>query len=130
MRARQSAPDEPAAVDGLAGVVFPSDFGFESGCVVLSAPEFESEFESDDELPPAAETESELESELDPPSDEPSDDEAGDADRRFAVRSFLAQPVPLKWIVGAVKALRTGAAPQIGQTVGPSAVTEWMTSKR
>jgi hypothetical protein len=126
MRACQSAPDEPAGVDGLAGVDFPSDFGFDSGWAGLSPPDSEPELESDVELPPAAESESEL----DPPSEEPSDDEAGDADRRFALRSFLAQPVPLKWIVGAVKALRTGAAPQIGQTVGPSAVTEWMTSKR
>lgn len=53
-----------------------------------------------------------------------------DADRELELRSFLAQPVPLKWIVGAVKALRTGAAPQTAQTVGPSAVSEWMTSNR
>ena len=38
-------------------------------------------------------------------------------------RSFFAQPDPLKWIDGAENALRTGAAPQTGQTVGPSAVT-------
>ncbi|HUQ79116.1 MAG TPA: hypothetical protein VM427_09660 [Patescibacteria group bacterium] len=45
-------------------------------------------------------------------------------------RSFFAQPDPLKWIEGAEKALRTGAAPQTGQTVGPSAVTPWITSDR
>ena len=38
-------------------------------------------------------------------------------------RSFFAQPDPLKWIEGAENALRTGAAAQTGQTVGPSALT-------
>jgi hypothetical protein len=66
--------------------------------------------------------------ELDPPSAEA--EAALDAERAAVLRSFFAQPLPRKWIVGAEKALRTGAAPQIGQTVGPSAVTEWMTSKR
>ena len=47
-----------------------------------------------------------------------------------ARRSFLAQPEPLKWIAAAVIALRTGPPPQIGQVVGPSAWTPWMTSKR
>ena len=45
-------------------------------------------------------------------------------------RSFFAQPDPLKWIEGAENALRTGAAPQTGQRVGPSAVTPWITSNR
>jgi hypothetical protein len=45
-------------------------------------------------------------------------------------RSFLAQPDPLKWIAGAVKALRTGPPPHEGQLVGPSAWTPWMTSNR
>lgn len=45
-------------------------------------------------------------------------------------RSFFAQPDPLKWIEGAEKALRTGAAPQTGHAVGPSAVTPWITSNR
>ena len=53
-----------------------------------------------------------------------------DGDRDVELRSFFAQPDPLKWIVGAVNALRTGAAPQTGQLAGPSAVTEWMTSNR
>src|SRR5436190_613885 len=47
-----------------------------------------------------------------------------------ARRSFFAQPEPLKWIVGAVTAFRTGAASQTGQVSGPAAVTEWMTSNR
>jgi hypothetical protein len=56
--------------------------------------------------------------------------ESRDLDLAAAPRSFLAQPLPLKWIVGGAKALRTGEAPQMGHAVGPSAVTEWTTSKR
>jgi len=61
----------------------------------------------------------------DPPS-EPLDDDF----RALAPRSFLAQPDPLKWIVGAVKALRTSWLPQIGQLVGPASLTPCSTSKR
>lgn len=68
------------------------------------------------------------ESEPEPPSDDAA--AALDAEREAELRSFFAQPVPLKWNVGAENALRTGAAPQMGQVAGPSAVTEWMTSKR
>ena len=57
-------------------------------------------------------------------------DAALDAEREAVLRSFFAQPLPLKWIVGAEKAFRTGDAWQIGQAVGPSALSEWMTSKR
>lgn len=46
------------------------------------------------------------------------------------LRSFFAQPEPLKWIDGAVKAFRTGDAPQTTHDSGPSAVTPWMTSNR
>ena len=45
-------------------------------------------------------------------------------------RSFFAQPEPLKWIDGAENPFRTGAAPHTGQTVGPSALTPWITSNR
>jgi hypothetical protein len=45
-----------------------------------------------------------------------------------ARRSFLAQPDPLKWIVGAAIALRTGPDPHKGQDAGGSAWTPWMTS--
>ena len=66
-----------------------------------------------------------------PPSEPPP---AGTPSRAFeraaAPRSFFAQPLPLKWIVGGANALRTGEAPQIGQAVGPCAVTEWTTSNR
>ena len=62
--------------------------------------------------------------------DAESDDAAGLCEREVELRSFLAQPDPLKWIDGALNAFRTGAAPQTGQRSGPSAVTEWMTSKR
>ena len=57
-------------------------------------------------------------------------DAAFEAERDAELRSFFAQPLPLKWIVGAETAFRTGEAPQMGHAVGPSAVTEWMTSKR
>src|SRR6266550_1242650 len=57
-------------------------------------------------------------------------DAAFEAERDAELRSFFAQPLPLKWIVGAETAFRTGDAPQMGHAVGPSAVTEWMTSKR
>jgi len=57
-------------------------------------------------------------------------DAAFEAERAAELRSFLAQPLPLKWIVGAEKALRTGDAPQIGHVSGPLAVTDWRTSKR
>jgi hypothetical protein len=57
-------------------------------------------------------------------------DAAFEAERDAELRSFFAQPLPRKWIVGAENAFRTGPAPQTGQLVGPSAVTEWMTSKR
>jgi hypothetical protein len=45
-------------------------------------------------------------------------------------RSFFAQPVPLKWIAGAVIPFRTGPLPHCGHVAGPSAWTPWMTSKR
>ena len=57
-------------------------------------------------------------------------DAAFEAERDAELRSFFAQPLPLKWIVGAETAFRTGEAPQMGHVVGPSAVTEWMTSNR
>jgi hypothetical protein len=88
--------------------------------------------------PPASAPESEPESEPEPePEPEPeaeplsaAADAAFEAERAAELRSFLAQPLPLKWIVGAEKALRTGDAPQIGQLSGASAVTDWRTSKR
>jgi len=45
----------------------------------------------------------------------------------LVLRSFLAQPDPLKWTAGADKALRSGA-PQTGQLAGPGSFTPWMTS--
>jgi len=46
-------------------------------------------------------------------------------------RSFLAQPVPLKWIVGAAIALRiVPSAPHDGQNVGPESWTPWRMSER
>jgi hypothetical protein len=64
-------------------------------------------------------------------SDEPSSPLfVEDDDRADAWRSFLAQPEPLKWTVGALMALRTGPLPHNGQAVGGSAWTPCMTSKR
>ncbi len=72
--------------------------------------------------------------EEDPPSDPleapPSDPLDEDAFRALAPRSFFAQPDPLKWIVGAVNALRTSWLPQTGQLLGPASWTPCSTSKR
>ena len=46
-------------------------------------------------------------------------------------RSFFAQPVPLKWTVGATKAFRSvSSAPQAGQNRGAGASIPWMNSVR
>jgi hypothetical protein len=55
---------------------------------------------------------------------------ACEADRALVLRSFFAQPVPLKWIVGAEKALRSVPTWQAGQVAGPAAWTLWITSNR
>ena len=47
-----------------------------------------------------------------------------------ARRSFLAQPEPLKWMVGGVNAFLTGPLPHRAQTAGPSSWIPRMTSKR
>ena len=47
-----------------------------------------------------------------------------------ARRSFLAQPVPLKWIAGAVNAFLTGPPSHSGHVVGSSAWTPRRTSNR
>jgi len=49
-----------------------------------------------------------------------------EADRR----SFLAQPEPLKTIVGGANALRIGPEPHSGHASGAGSCTPWMTSKR
>jgi hypothetical protein len=46
------------------------------------------------------------------------------------LRSFLAQPDPLKWIDGAENALRTGDAAHTGHSVGPGSSIRWIASKR
>lgn len=51
-------------------------------------------------------------------------------ERDVALRSFLAQPEPLKWTDGAEKPLRTGPSWQTGQVVGPSALMPWIISNR
>ncbi len=62
-----------------------------------------------------------------------SDDSPDSADRvGFALaplRSFLAQPDPLKWIVGGLNALlRVPRAPQAGQAAGALPLIEWRIS--
>jgi hypothetical protein len=47
-----------------------------------------------------------------------------------ARRSFLAQPVPLKWIAGAANAFLTGPPSHSGHVVGSSAWTPRRTSNR
>jgi hypothetical protein len=61
---------------------------------------------------------------------DPAPDLSFAADRAAAPRSFFAQPLPLKWIVGGANAFRTGPLRQTGQWVGPSLLTPWITSKR
>lgn len=68
--------------------------------------------------------------------DESSPDAPSAADEREAreameaCRSFLAQPEPLKWIVGGEKAFFTGPRPHSVHAVGPSSWTPRTTSKR
>jgi len=50
--------------------------------------------------------------------------------RAAELRSFFAQPEPLKWIVGGAKPFRTGPLPHEGHCVGPAASTPWITSNR
>jgi hypothetical protein len=73
----------------------------------------------------------------DPPLEPPSalDAAAPSPPRPFdddvlARRSFLAQPEPLKWIVGGVNAFLIGPLPQTGHVDGGSAWTPWTTSNR
>jgi hypothetical protein len=133
--------DPPWSRDGLASFALPPLPFSEPPSDPAPEPEPEPEPASRSEDAGRSEDASRSELEPDPPSElapepapvaapsaEPA--AAADADRRLVLRSFFAQPLPLKWIVGAENALRTGAAPQIAQTAGPSAVTEWMTSNR
>ena len=67
-----------------------------------------------------------------PSLDDPSPDEplAAPAFDGAGRRSFLAQPVPLKWTAGALIALRSGPPPQSGHVLGGSAWTPWTISDR
>jgi hypothetical protein len=68
------------------------------------------------------------------PDDVPAPASAGfvsDVDDRFvALRSFFAQPDPLKWTAGVAIALRTSFEWQTGHDFGPSSWTPWTTSNR
>jgi hypothetical protein len=125
MSACQSAAGPEELAEPLFFPVSPADVLPEAG--VASEPEAPSPpdplpFPDPDSAPPPSEAE------LDPLSAEA--DAAFEAERDAELRSFFAQPLPRKWIVGAENAFRTGPAPHTGQVVGPSAVTEWMTSNR
>ena len=86
--------------------------------------------------------------ELDPPELDPPDDPATDdpspaldppsfgwpvaalfAGAAVARRSFLAQPLPLKWITGGANA-RVTAPSQSGHWWGPASLRPWKTSNR
>lgn len=50
-------------------------------------------------------------------------------DARAVERSFFAQPLPLKWIVGATHFfVIVPSAPHSGQNFGPGSLIPWMTS--
>jgi hypothetical protein len=50
-------------------------------------------------------------------------------DERAVERSFFAQPLPLKWIVGATHFfVIVLSAPHSGQNFGPGSLIPWMTS--
>ena len=71
--------------------------------------------------------------ESDPPAspDELGDPaDADDFDVDVVLRSFFAQPVPLKTMDGAENAFRTGDSSQIGHSVGPASLMPWSASKR
>src|SRR5206468_12391806 len=71
---------------------------------------------------------------LSPALDEPSPESPAAAAARVRApleleRSFLAQPEPLKWTVGATNVLRiVPSAPHAGQKRGPGASMPWITS--
>ncbi|HXI81248.1 MAG TPA: hypothetical protein VNM34_10585 [Verrucomicrobiae bacterium] len=126
MSASQSAAGPDELGDPLVFPLSPAgvlpDAGFASELDAPSPPEAFALPDPESPPPPASEPE------LDPLS--AAADAALEAEREAELRSFFAQPLPRKWIVGAENAFRTGPAPHTGQLVGPSAVTEWMTSNR
>jgi hypothetical protein len=87
------------------------------------------------ELPDSDEAAFSLDAELPSPDAElPSPDAlAADDDFDLAAlpRSFLAQPDPLKWIVGGANSLRiVPSSPQDGQNSGPGSFRPWRMSVR
>jgi hypothetical protein len=68
-------------------------------------------------------------------SDDDPDSPEEDRDARVAPdeppRSFLAQPEPLKWMVGGANRLRSvPSAPHDGQNFGPGSLIPWRMSAR
>jgi hypothetical protein len=111
---RTSGSRQSASPDCLLGVLaFAGDSAVDALVVVASVPELDSPVL--DEVPAPVSVA------LDTPS------AAGFFDPLDDLRSTLAQPEPLKWIVGATNALRI-VAPQIGHAVGPESCTPCMTS--
>jgi hypothetical protein len=63
--------------------------------------------------------------------DEPASSAGFDDARNAEPRSFFAQPVPLKWIAGAVNPfVIVPSAPHSGQKRGPCSWIPWITSVR
>ena len=96
----------------------------------------EDEDEDDGDEDPESEPPSDVD--VDPPAPSlapslaPSPDDAFDARVAFALpRSFLAQPEPLKWIVGGANSLRiVPSRPHDGQKLGPGSLIPWRMSAR
>src|SRR3954469_21158037 len=58
------------------------------------------------------------------------DDEDDDFRAEAEFRSFFAQPVPLKWMLGGLNALRIVVPPPLGHWPGPAAFPPGLASKR
>jgi hypothetical protein len=92
----------------------------------------EDEDEDDGDEDPESEPPSDVDVDPPAPSLAPSPDDAFDARVAFALpRSFLAQPEPLKWIVGGANSLRiVPSRPHDGQKLGPGSLIPWRMSAR
>jgi hypothetical protein len=153
-RHRQSTfPAPDASDDPLASLPEPAAFAALDAFAALPDPEDgrsppdpdEPAPFADDEAAPSAPAEPDppsLDVEPDPPSpvdesdrlselDEPSSVRTFEAaEPAVARRSFLAQPVPLKWRAGVENAFLTGPPPQSGQCAGGSSCTPRRISNR
>ena len=119
----------------------PDDAGFDFPEDADAGPSDDDEEPLSEELPPDESPPDELPDE--PPSEDPPDDPPAELpgeplDALFAAlvrddapRSFLAQPDPLKWIVGDENCLRiVPSRPHAGQKAGPWSLILWRMSAR